>query len=52
MWVSMVSFAVGIWTVGNRVEFMANKTRSSRILDFLLMASWTTFAWTCGLFTS
>jgi len=50
--ISIVSFAVGIWTIGNKVEFMAMRMISPRFLDYLAVAAWTVFAWTMGLFAA
>lgn len=51
MWLSMISFMLGLWMSINKVEFMVMKNCSSPILDCLNVIAWTAFAWSMGLFS-
>lgn len=50
--VAIVSFAVGMWLTFNKVEYLAMRARSPDFLDYVVVAAWTTFAWSMGLFPS
>ena len=53
MWIlSMISFAAALWLTNNTIEFFTRREMTSNGMNLLLVAAWTLFAWTQGLFGS
>ncbi len=52
MWIlSMLSFAAALWLTNNTIEFLTRREKTSNAMNFLMVAWWTLFAWTQGLFS-